>query len=147
MHFEGSIQVPAARKEFYEFLLDPRRVISILPDVQESKVLDPEHFSVKAKVGMGYLRGTVSINFEVAEKKKDAFAKLLGHGQGLQSSMEIALTIQLEDSQGGSKGRWAADVSVGGLLAGAGSRLVQGAAEKYVVQITENLRRALTDQG
>lgn len=143
MHYEGTIEVPAPRERFYAFMMDPHKVISILPDVQESKVVDPEHYSVKAKVGMGYLKGTMSINFELAEKKEGEFARLVGHGQGLQSSVEMALAIRLEDASKGSLGRWTAEASIGGLLASVGGRLVNGVAEKYVKQITENLRSAL----
>jgi len=116
-------------------------VISILPDVEESKVKDRDHFSVKSKVGLSYVKGSVSMNFEVVEKRQDEFAKLVGHGQGLQSSVDMAMEITLEDKGKGSLARWKTEANVGGLLASVGARLLGGAADKYVKQITENLKK------
>ena len=144
MHFEGSIEVPTPKEKFYQFMMDPAKVIGVMPDVQESKIADPEHYFVKAKVGMGYLKGSMSFNFEMQEKRKDEYAKLVGHGQGLQSSVEMTLAIELSGSANWSVGKWSAEASVGGLLASVGGRLTNGAAEKYVKQITENLKTALS---
>ncbi|HXW36389.1 MAG TPA: SRPBCC domain-containing protein [Nitrososphaerales archaeon] len=141
MKFEGTIESKASRQKFYRFVTDPPSVISILPDVEESKVKDRDHFSVKSKVGLSYVKGSVSMNFEVVEKRQDEFAKLVGHGQGLQSSVDMAMEITLEDKGKGSLARWKTEANVGGLLASVGARLLGGAADKYVKQITENLKK------
>lgn len=144
MHYEGTIQTPSSRGAFYSFITDPAKVISILPDVVDSKVVDPDHFTVKAKVGVAYLRGTVDIKFEIVEKKKDSAAKIVGHGQGMQSSLEVKLAVALEDSQGGTKASWVADAAVGGLLASVAGRLIDGVAAKYVKQITVSLEQKVS---
>jgi carbon monoxide dehydrogenase subunit G len=141
MHYEGTIEAPVPKEEFYAFVTDPARVIGILPDITESKIADQDHFSVKARAGVAYLRGALDIAFEVVEKKKDSMATIAGHGQGMQSSVEIKLKIALGDSTTGTTASWAADVAVGGLLASVAGRLIDGVAAKYVKQITENLRQ------
>ncbi|MDV3277018.1 MAG: hypothetical protein LYZ69_00955 [Nitrososphaerales archaeon] len=141
MHYEGTIEASVPKGRFYAFITDPASVIGILPDVAESKIADQDHFTVKAKAGVAYLRGALDIAFEVAEKKKDSMTRITGHGQGMQSSVEIQLQIDLEDSAAGTRASWAADVAVGGLLASVGGRLIDGVAAKYVMQITENLRQ------
>ena len=146
MHFEGEIDVPAPKERLYAFITDPAKVVSILPDVEESKFIDSDHFFVKSKLGMSYLKGTVGLNFEITEKRKDEFARVVGRGQGIQSSIDLALELAIESAPGGCKGRWSADAKVGGLLASVGGRILNGVAEKYVKQITESLKQRVSAQ-
>jgi carbon monoxide dehydrogenase subunit G len=119
-------------------------LVSILPDVEESKVVDGDHFFVKSKVGMGYIKGSMSTNFEIAEKRKDEFAKVLGRGRGIQSTLDLVMVITLADAQDGTAASWQVEARIGGLLASIGNRLIGGAAEKYVNQITANLKREVS---
>ena len=144
MHFEGEIAVPAPKERLYAFITDPAKVISILPDVEESKVVDGDHFYVKSKLGMSYLRGTVGLNFEIMERRKDEFARVAGRGQGMQSSIDLTLDLAVEGTPDGCRGKWTADAKVGGLLASVGGRILNGVAEKYVKQITESLKQKVS---
>ena len=145
MHFEGEIDVPAPKERLYSFMVDPVKVVSIMPDVEESKIIDSDHFFVKSKLGMSYLRGSVGLNFEITEKRKDEFAKVVGHGQGIQSSIDLSLEVAVEGTPSGCRGRWTADAKVGGLLASVGGRILNGVAEKYVKQITESLKQKVAE--
>jgi carbon monoxide dehydrogenase subunit G len=141
MRSEGVLEAAVPPEKFYAFVTQPSKIISILPDVEESKVVDAEHFSVKSKVGMSYIKGTVAMNFEIVDKKKDAFVRMVGRGQGVQSSVDMTLTVALERSPGGTKATWTSETKVGGLLASVGSRLLDGVSEKYIKRITESLRQ------
>ena len=144
MHFEVVIDVAVPKVKLYAFITDPAKVVSILPDVEESKIVDGDHFFVKSKLGMSYLRGTVGLNFEIIERRKDEFARIKGRGQGIQSSIDLTLELAVEGTPDGCKGRWSADSKVGGLLASVGGRILDGVAEKYVKQITESLRQKVS---
>lgn len=142
MHYEGTVRVGAKRDQVYAFITDPNRVIAIIPDVVESKVVDSDHFAVKAKAGVGPLRGIIDFAFSVAEKAEGRSAKLSARGRGMQSTIDLTLGMTLEDAGEGCEARWVADASVGGTLAGIGGRLIGGIAERYINQVTENLARA-----
>jgi carbon monoxide dehydrogenase subunit G len=144
MRYEGSIEAPVRREKFYAFVTDPNRVIGCLPDVVDSKVADSDHFTVKARVGAGPMKGTLDMSFETVERRMGSLSKLVGHAQGMQSSVDITLQIMLEDSPNGSKANWVAEASVGGLLASLGGRLIDGVASKYVRQITESMRKQVS---
>jgi uncharacterized protein len=145
MHFEGVIEAPVPKEKLYAFIVDPGGIVSILPDVEESRVIDGDHFFVKSKVGMSYLKGTVGVNFEVVEKRPGEFAKVVGRGQGMQSSMDLSLAITVEGTPTGSRGKWVADAKVGGLMASVGGRIIDGVAEKYIRQVTENLKKKVSE--
>jgi len=144
MLFEGAVEAPVTPEHFYAFVTNPAKIISILPDVEESKVLDPAHFTIRSKVGMSYIKGAVSMKFEIAEKRKDEFVRMVGRGQGVQSTVDLTMAITLEGSGKSTKASWSAEAKVGGLLASVGSRLIGSVAEKYVKEITETLRQKVS---
>jgi carbon monoxide dehydrogenase subunit G len=145
MHYEGAIEAPVPKEKFYSLITDPRSIIGILPDVVGSSIADNDHFEVKAKTGVGYMKGTMDIGFEVLERIEGRKVKLAGHGQGMQSSLEMTLEISVDDAPSGCRANWAADVAIGGLLASVGGRLIDGVAAKYMQQITERLRARVSE--
>lgn len=140
IHYAGEIEAPVTREKFYEAMNDPRRVIRLLPDIVESRVADVDHFTAKARVGAGPLRGTIDFAFEISDKNPGQSLKLRGVGKGMQSVVNLTLRMSFESAAGGSKAKWEADADLGGLLASTGGRLIDGIASKYVQQITENIR-------
>jgi len=144
IRYEGVIEAPISRDKFYETINDPKTVIGFLPDVVESKVSDPDHFIVKAKVGAGPMRGTLDFAFETREKSPGLRLKLRGQGKGMQSMVDLTLTMTFEERPGGSRAKWEAEAELGGLLASLGGRLIDGIASKYVQQITDNIRKEVS---
>jgi uncharacterized protein len=141
VHFEGSFEAPVEKGMLYSFVTDPKRLVTVIPDVKESRVVGDGCFSVKANAGVGPLKGLLDMDFVVTDKKPGRSVKIIGKGRGMQSTIDLTLSLELEDRPGGCKGRWVADVSVGGMLASMGGRLISGVAEKYVSRITEDLRK------
>jgi len=143
VRFEGSFKSAAPKEVLYSFLIEPSNLVRLVPDVTESKVIDAEHMFLKAKAGIGPLRGVMEMDLTIADKRQDRSAKLVGRGSGMQSSVDLVLSVTLEDIPGGCNGAWAANVEVGGMLASVGSRLISGIAERYIRQITDNLNNAV----
>lgn len=144
IRYEGTVEASIPRDRFYSMVLDPQRVIGFLPDIVESRVTDPDHFKVKARVGAGPLRGVLDFAFEMLAKEPGLYVELKGHGQGMQSTVDLTLKMNFEDRQAGSRAKWVAEAELGGLLASVGGRLIDGVAGKYVKQITENIRREVS---
>ena len=140
IRYQGAIDAPIPRDTFYSIVNDPQKVIGFLPDVVESRVVDQDHFTVEARVGAGPLRGTLDLAFESSDKEPGLGLRLKGHGQGMQSTVDLTLQMRFEDKQGGSRANWVAEAELGGLLASVGGRLIDGIAAKYMRQITENIR-------
>ena len=143
MRFEGSFKSAAPKEVLYSFLIEPRNLVGIVPDVTESKVIDADHIFLKARAGIGPIKGVMDMDLTIADKKQDKSAKLVGRGRGMQSSVDLVLSVTLEEIPGGCNGAWAANVEVGGMLASVGGRLISGVAERYIRQITDNLNNAV----
>jgi len=129
----------------YDFVTDPRRVTSIFPDVQSLKVADENNFSLKAKVGMSFIKGTMDVKLSLVDNRRPTFSKLKARGTGLNSSVDLESSFTLEDAPGGGTHvKWAAEAKISGMMASVGSRLIDSAANKYVKEIIGSLEKKLS---
>jgi hypothetical protein len=141
MRYNGSFEVALERSKVYEFATDPSRITRIFPDVQDVKVVDAEHFTLKARVGVSAIKGIMAVKCIIAEKVPLRFVKLRISGSGLDSAVEMETGFSLEDgAEGGTLVTWTAEASVAGLMARVGSRLMDSVAQKYINQIVEALK-------
>ncbi len=100
-------------------------------------------FRAKFKVGVSFVKGTVQVDVKYVEKRPEEYAKISAHGSGVQSSLDVEMSFQLEDVGAETNVKWEADAKVGGMLAGVGSRLVESAAKKNVEQLLQAVRGRL----
>jgi uncharacterized protein len=145
MHYDGSFEVPMSRQKVYDFVLDPAKITSIFPDVQDVKVIDESNFTLKAKVGISFIRGMMDVKMTIVERTPPSFARMKAKGSGISSSVELDNTFTIEDAPGanGTIVKWAADAKISGLMASVGSRLIDAAAQKYVAEIIGSLKEKL----
>jgi carbon monoxide dehydrogenase subunit G len=146
MHYDGSFEVPVSKQKVYDFVMDPAKITSIFPDVQDVKVIDENNFTLKAKVGISFIRGMMDVKMNIAERTPPTFARMKAKGNGLSSSVELDNTFTMEDAPGGSGTvvKWTADAKIAGLMASVGSRLIDAAAQKYVAEIIGSLKEKLS---
>jgi len=146
LHLEGSFDTPAARAEVWEFLLNPKEIGPCFPDLRSLEVISPDRFRAKIQVGLSVVRGTMDFEFHTTETKSPSYAKLVGNGKGVGSTVEIQTSFTLTDSGSGTNLAWTADVAIGGVMAGLGSRLLDSTSNKMVTQVIENFRTKLNQK-
>ena len=145
MHYDGTFEVSASKEISYAFATDPAKITTIFPDVDELKIIDPENFELKTKIGISFIKGTLQVKGTIAEKIPPKFVKLKAKANGLNSSIELESGFTMEDKEsGGTTIRWTADAVIGGLIIRVGSRLMDSAARKYIDQIIESLKQKLS---
>jgi carbon monoxide dehydrogenase subunit G len=141
MRYTGSFEVTLERSRVYEFATDLSKITKIFPDVQNVEIVDAEHFTMKAKVGVSAIKGTMDVKCAIAEKLPSKFVKLRICASGLDSVVEMETGFSLEDgTEGGTLVTWTAEANVAGLMARVGSRLMDSVAQKYISQIVEALK-------
>jgi len=145
LHLEGSFESRAHRSAVWGILLNPQDIAPCFPDLQSLDVLSPDSFKAKVKVGVSVVRGTMDFEFKVTDKVPPSSAKLIGTGHGVGSTIDIQTKFDLEDAGSGTKVSWAADVNVGGIMAGLGSKLLNSTSGKMVEQVIENLKNKLNE--
>jgi carbon monoxide dehydrogenase subunit G len=144
MHFEGQFDVGAPRDRVWAFVTDPQKVGRCGPEVQSVEVVDPAHFKVVARAGIGPIRTTFALDVEFTETRPSEHAAVHTRGQAPGSAVEMTSTLDLADAAAGRTTlRWTSDVIVSGKIASIGARLVQSAADKITQQVFACMKQEL----
>ena len=146
MHLEGTFTVHTNRIDAYRFLIDPHRVAKHMPDVEEVVVEDEDNFTLKAKVGISHIKGTMTMKLKLVEKHEPVSAKVIGKGAGIASVVDMVTSFALEEAgEGMTLIRWSGEATIGGKLASLGGGLMERMAkknlEKFISGIQEGLEK------
>jgi len=120
-------------------MLDPKRLASCMPDLQELDVKSSDEFTVVVRTGVSFIKGDFIMNFKVAERIPSNHARLVARGSGMGSAIDLETSIDLSEFQGGTDIKWQAEARIGGRIASVGQRLISGQAEKIVKQLFDCL--------
>jgi len=145
MRLDGQFGVKAPREEVYDFLTDPRRVSRHVPDVKDIEIADRDHFTVKARVGISHIKGTMVMKLAITERQPPISTTVIGKGSGLASVVDMATSFTLETSENeGTVVHWRGDLSVSGSLAAFGPQgLLDRVAKKNVEQFIAGIKSGL----
>ena len=88
MHFEGIVAVAAARDRVWSFVSDPARVAACARDVEHLEVVDPTHFRVTVRAGIGPIRTTFAIDAEFTELREPEHAEVRATGRARGSAVD-----------------------------------------------------------
>ena len=144
MQMEGSFTVKAGRPEAYQFLIDPNKFAAYLPDVEGFEVHDENNFTMKAKVGVSHIKGTMVMKLTLVEKEEPSRAKMSGKGSGLASVVDMTTSFTLEVVEGGmTKVSWSGEAAVGGKLAAIGGGLMERLAKKNLEKFVDGIQKGI----
>jgi uncharacterized protein len=136
MRFEGTLDIDAPRERVWSFLTDPAQVTTCAPDVQALEVIDPHHFKVVVRAGVGPIKATFTMNVQFLELDRPKHAAVLARGQAPGSAVEMVSTMNLaEFDETHTVMEWSSEVTVSGMMQQVGARLMQGAADKITHQV------------
>ena len=143
MKFEGTFTVKTDVKTVWNFLMDPNAIAHCLPDLQEMQVIDENRFNATIKAGVGFIKGIFKFQFSIADRNPPIHAKLIGHGTGTGSVIDMDTIFDLQEENGSTTMKWAADAKIGGMIAGVGSRLIESASAKTIKDLFDAIRKEL----
>ncbi len=136
MHFEGTFNVKAPKDKVFGVLMDPNQISQCMPDLQKLEIKSPDDFTALIKAGVSFIRGDFNMHFTVVEKSPPTHAKLVAHGTGIGSTVDMDTLMDLSDGpDGGTSMKWSAEAKIGGRIASLGQRLMEGQAEKIIKQL------------
>ena len=136
MHFDGTFSVKSPRDKVFSVVLDPNQISQCMPDLQKLEVKSPDDFTAIIKAGVSFIRGDFNMHFTVVEKTPTSHAKLVAHGSGIGSTVDLDTVLDFSDANdGGTTMKWAAEAKIGGRIASLGQRLMESQAEKIIKQL------------
>ena len=144
MRFEGVFEVRASPEKVFEVVTDPDHIARCMPGLQKLDIKSPEEFDALVKAGAGFIKGDFALHFKIVEKEAPSRAKMIAHGSGLGSVVDIEMSVELREGvERGTTMRWAAEATVSGRIASVGQRLMQSSAEKMVTGFFQCLKDRL----
>jgi carbon monoxide dehydrogenase subunit G len=143
LEFKGSEFIHAKRKKVFDFLTDPQHFSKGISDIQEIKILSPERFKVVAKLGVSVIKANFDMVFEVLEKVPPSHVRLRGHGLGAGGAVDLEVAIDLKGKEEETVLEWAAVITLSGMLASLGQRVLNAIADKLVKEVFENIHAAV----
>jgi|BEDMetMinimDraft_2_1075160.scaffolds.fasta_scaffold02458_3 Uncharacterized conserved protein len=142
----GFIEVERDSAYVYSFLIDPYKVSSIFPMVENVNVIDENNFYVKVKLKLGIIQGNADLKLKFVERKEPLLAKLKGEGSGLKSIINFELNFYLEKEKDNTKIIWFFEGDVSGLAASLGSPVLKASLEAIVNQVIQNLKKNIESE-
>ena len=124
--------------------MDPNQISKCMPDLQKLEVKSPDEFIAVVKAGVSFIKGDFTLHFTETDKTPPTHAKLVGHGTGIGSTVDLDAIMDLADSAAsGTTMKWSSDAKIGGRIASVGQRLLNGQAEKIIKGLFECLQQKL----
>ena len=127
MHAEKEYSICAPVEEVWKLTSDPKGISECIPNIKSFKEEDPTHFVVKVGHSFTFLKGTVTLNFEVLSMENH-LTRVRIDGKSIGSAFEVLTEMRLEGHAYQTKLIWSADMKSSGLLAAIPDTVSKGAA-------------------
>ena len=143
--FSGKETVNAPVSKVSEFVSNPDKVASCIPDSSEFKRLDERSFAIKVSVGVGTIKGTFSISGSFETPGENQFTYSLS-GAGFGNKVTIKLSVLLEPLGSTTLLDWNADFDLSGIISGLGAGIIRKVSEEKIGIIISNVKKALESE-
>lgn len=144
---EERFTVKAPPQAVWEFLVDPRRVVTCLPGAALTEVVDERTFrgTVKVKVG------PVTVSYQgkvVLGERDDAARRVKMSGEGRESGGAGSARMTMESGVtalpgGGAEVLVSSDVDIAGRLVQLGRGMIEQVSHQIFLQFADNVRATL----
>jgi 2-furoyl-CoA dehydrogenase large subunit len=137
-HVSGERRFPAPPARVFELLTDPDVIASAIPAVRSHRVVDADHWDAKVKPPLPFAP-SVTIHFEVLDRRQDEHAALHAHGAGADATS----TFDLTPDGAGTLMRWETEIHLSGILDRFAGHGLDAAAQRQAGRMLDALERRL----
>jgi carbon monoxide dehydrogenase subunit G len=141
--FAGEFEVKKNAEEVYDFLSDPQKFASLLPEFQGLTIQDGTHFTVKVNVGISYIKGVAEVKMELAQAHRPQRAQYKGRGSMAGGNVGIIAGFDLAPVASGTKVNWQGEAQIFGGLASVAGGMLEPLGKKQVQKLIDALQSAL----
>ena len=145
MKIEGSNDIPAPRERVWKALLDPATLARVIPGCEGLDEIGPGEYKAKMKIGVAAIKGTFEGKVRLFDLEPPNRYKMALEGSGGPGFVRGEASLELSDTEGGTRVRYAADVQVGGLIASVGQRMLGGVSKMMLDQFFSRMSETLTE--
>jgi carbon monoxide dehydrogenase subunit G len=134
MKIEGSTDIPAPRERVWKAFLDPATLAQAIPGCEKLEVAGEGEFRAIMKVGVAAIKGTFEGKVRLSDLEPPNRYRMAVEGTGSPGFVRGEASMELSDTEGGTRVAYSADVQVGGLIASVGQRMLGGVSKMMLDQ-------------
>jgi carbon monoxide dehydrogenase subunit G len=135
--------VPASRERVFSALTDPAILQRAIPGCESFEKKDDGTYAAKLRVGIGSVSGVFAGTARMDDVRAPEFYTLAVDGRGATGWAKGRADMTLAEAGATTSVSCNADVTVGGVIAAVGSRLIEATAKRLMGQFFERLSREL----
>ncbi len=144
MKIEGSTDIPAPRERVWKALLDPATLAQAIPGCEKLEAAGEGEFRATMKVGVAAIKGTFEGKVRLSDLEPPNRYRMAVEGTGGPGFVRGEASMELSDTEGGTRVAYSADVQVGGLIASVGQRMLGGVSKMMLDQFFGRMTEILT---
>ena len=136
-------------QKVWENLSNPAEIVTCVPGAELTEAIDDRNFKGGVTMKFGPVKASYSGDINIAEMNEEDYSMVL-KGRGFDSkgkgSADMTMRGNLAEADGGTDVTFEMDVSIVGMLAQFGSRLIQDVSNQVLDQFIGNFRSKLAGE-
>jgi carbon monoxide dehydrogenase subunit G len=139
MKLSGSYKIPSARGRVFAALTDPAVLQRSIDGCESLTLQEDGSYEARLRVGLGAIKSSYTGTARLSDVNAPESYTLAVSGRGTPGFVNGTARMQLTSGENGTTVSCDADVSVGGVIAAVGSRLIEVAAKRMIDRFFERL--------
>lgn len=144
--YNGQETVTANPGAVWDFVLDPNKVASCLPDVQDIKIKDDRNFDATVNVSVGPVRGKFKFNVELIPDQANNTMGVKIRGGGLGTAIDLKASADINGQENATTLLdWKGEATVSGPAATVGGRVLDTQAKKLISTVFASMGQKISE--
>jgi carbon monoxide dehydrogenase subunit G len=140
VNVSGERMFEAPRSAVWNVLNDPASMAQTMPGVESFDIHDDRRWTANVKIPLGLGGLKMKIDMDKTDERDLEFAALHIKGQGVGAMLNMQTSFELsDDSGGGTKMKWSAEVKLAGPVGSMGQRVLQPIVNQQVQHVLKAL--------
>ena len=145
LQWHGQEVVPAGIAKVWDFIIDPQRIATCVPDVIEATVHDARTFDTIVGVAVGPVRGKFKFKIALDPQPGGTHMNMKISGGGLGSVVDLVAGADLSDNGDATTTLdWQGSASMRGPVATVGGRVIDAQAKRVITTTFANIKTRLS---
>ncbi len=146
MRIERQYRFAVDQETLWNLILDPTVISRVLPGVQKLEAVGPDEYNLTASVGVGPVRGSFSGYVKITDKEPPRRYRLQTEMRGGPGFVRGDGEVELVPADGSTTLIFRGDITIGGMLASVGQRLVDATASMLMDQGFKSLESEINSR-
>jgi carbon monoxide dehydrogenase subunit G len=128
LKIEGSQKIEAPRDRVFAALVDPAVLEKCIPGCEQMEKTAENQYKAKLTAGVGPVKGSFNATISLEQITPPEHYKLVVEGKGQPGFVKGSGELDLKEAGSATEIQYTGEVSVGGLIASVGQRMIQSTA-------------------